>query len=213
MEKVYYIIEYKYNKEKNIPYQYMSTKIAKKNFDNLCDNVMYKISDYISPILYKYNISPNQITILGIISGIMASYYLYIDELHLSLLCIMISCFFDDLDGHHARKYKLVTKFGDLLDHIGDIVKTVCLIYVIYVKYFSNFYNIKELIAFLLIINFVHNSCIYEILDTDNIIFKRKFCIYPKNYIESVLNITKHFQNTILIVYLYIYLYYIKYYT
>tara|TARA_Y100000739_G_C20428101_1_gene382088 strand:+ start:53 stop:628 length:576 start_codon:yes stop_codon:yes gene_type:complete len=191
----------------------MSSKISNKNFDNVFDNLMYRLSDKISPILYKYNITPNQITILGIISGLISCYYLYIDELHLSFLFIMISCFFDDLDGHHARKYKLVSKFGDLLDHVGDIIKTICLIYVIYIKYFSNFYNIKELIIFILIINFIHNSCIYEILDTNNAIFNRKFCVYPKNYIESILSITKHFQNTILIVYLYIYLYYIKYYT
>jgi len=190
----------------------MSTKISDKNFDNLFDNVMYNLSDYISPILYKYNITPNQITVLGIITGLMASYYLYIDELHLSLLFITLSCFFDDLDGHHARKYKLVSKFGDLLDHIGDIIKVACLLYVLYVKYFSNFYNIKELIIIILIVNFVHNSCIYEILDKHNTIFNRKFCVYPTNYIENVLNITKHFQNTILLVYLYIYLYYIKYY-
>ena len=36
---------------------------------------------------------------------------------------MILSCFFDNLDGHHARKYKLVSKFGDMLDHIGDIVK------------------------------------------------------------------------------------------
>ena len=82
----------------------MSTKFSNKNFDNLFDNVMYNLSDYISPILYKYNITPNQITILGIITGLMASYYLYIDELHLSLLFIMLSCFFDDLDGHYVQE-------------------------------------------------------------------------------------------------------------
>ncbi len=194
----------------------MSTKISDKNFDSVVDNVMYNLSDNVSPILYKYNITPNQITVLGIITGLMASYYLYIDELHLSLLFITISSFFDNLDGHHARKYKLTSKFGDLLDHIGDIIKVCCLIYVLYVKYFKHFYNIKELfiviLIVILIVNFVHNSCIYEILDKHNTIFNRKFCVYPTNYIENILSITKYFQNTILLVYLYIYLYYIKYY-
>ena len=191
----------------------MSTKISDKNFDSVVDNVMYNLSDNISPILYKYNITPNQITVLGIITGLMASYYLYIDELHLSLLFITLSCFFDNLDGHHARKYKLTSKFGDLLDHIGDIIKVCCLIYVLYIKYFSHFYIIKEIFIVILIVNFVHNSCIYEILDKNNNIFNRKFCVYPTNYIETILSITKYFQNTILLVYLYIYLYYIKYYT
>lgn len=190
----------------------MSTKVPKKNFDNLFDNAMYNLSEKISPTLYKYNITPNQITILGIISGLVACYYLYIDQLHLSLVFIILSCFLDDLDGHHARKYKLVSKFGDLLDHFGDILKTACLIYVIYSKYYNDFYNIKELILIILVVNFIHNSCIYEILDKHNTIFNRKYCVYPKNNIENILNITKHFQNTILIVYLYIYLYYIKYY-
>ena len=87
----------------------MSIKVPKKNFDNLFDNAMYNLSEKISPTLYKYNITPNQITILGIISGLVACYYLYIDQLHLSLVFIILSCFLDDLDGHHARKYKLVS--------------------------------------------------------------------------------------------------------
>ena len=33
-------------------------------------------------------------------------------------------CFLDDLDDHHARKYKLVSKFGDLLKSFLDILKT-----------------------------------------------------------------------------------------
>ena len=46
---------------------YMSTKVSQKNFDNILDNYLYNLSDKISPLLYKLNITPNQITILGLI--------------------------------------------------------------------------------------------------------------------------------------------------
>ena len=185
----------------------MSSKLSNIILDNFVDELSYKLADHISPVAYKFNITPNQITILGIITGLAGCYYLYIDNLYLSFLLIMISFFLDCLDGHHARKYKLTSEFGDLLDHIGDIIKTTTLIYILYIKYFSDFYNIKELIVFILVINFIHNSCTYELLDKDNKIFKRKFCIYPKTYIKSALNITKYLSNGILLIYLYIYIY------
>ena len=190
----------------------MSTKVSQKNFDNILDNYLYNLSDKISPFLYKLNITPNQITILGLISGLSACYYLYTDQIHLSFFLILLSAFFDDLDGHHARKYKLVSPFGDQLDHMCDVIKTLALFYVLYTKYFNEFYNIKEVFIFIFIINYIHNSCIYKITNTNGSVFHKDFCIYPKNNIEQILNITKHFQNGILIVYLYIYLYYIKYY-
>ena len=42
---------------------------------------------------------------------------------------------FDCMDGHYARKYKLVSKFGDYYDHIKDILVVVGLIIVLIIRY------------------------------------------------------------------------------
>ena len=95
----------------------MSTKVPKKNFDNLFDNAMYNLSEKISPTLYKYNITPNQITILGIISGLVACYYLYIDQLHLSLVFIILSCFIGL--GQPFKITDLNCNLKPILNHTG----------------------------------------------------------------------------------------------
>ena len=60
---------------------------------------------------------------------------------------------YDVLDGNYAKKYKMVTKFGDLYDHIKDISVNILLVFVFY-KYMTFKHN-KRLCLILLIITII----------------------------------------------------------
>ncbi len=62
----------------------------------------------------------------------------------------------DDLDGAFARQYDMVTKFGDYLDHGCDILTSVLLLVVIYVK-FGIKYTIPVVLLYIAAV--YHISC------------------------------------------------------
>lgn len=112
--------------EKNI------IKVPYELMDNLSAN-FYHISDKISPRLSNYGITPNMITLLRAFLGVLAITLLNKNKL-LAAVLIVIFYFLDCLDGHHARKNKMITKFGDYFDHIVDILFGICIVLYIYPK-------------------------------------------------------------------------------
>lgn len=92
--------------------------------DNLIDpfeKILYQISNLLLPIFYKLNLTPNMLTTIGNIFGIISIYYLYQKNIIYFIIFSLLRLFFDCSDGEMARKYKMYSKFGDLYDHISDI--------------------------------------------------------------------------------------------
>ena len=112
--------------EKNI------IKVPYELMDNLSAN-FYHISDKISPHLANNGITPNMITLFRALLGVMTMALLNKNKL-LAAVLIVIFYFLDCLDGHHARKNKMITKFGDYFDHIVDILFGISLVLYIYPK-------------------------------------------------------------------------------
>ena len=124
--------------------------------DNPIDVLLYKHIDTITPILNKYNLTPNHITAVSLLFGISASYYLFHDKYFLSAITWFLAYYFDCVDGKLARQYDMVTKFGDYFDHSSDIFKVLLLIYVMYLKLKGKrFSKLLILIFTLIIINFM----------------------------------------------------------
>ena len=105
-----------------------------EHMDNPFDSLILSYIDPISDILRNCSphIIPNMITTVGLFVGIASIYCLekeyYVYAFGLYLLCY----FFDCLDGHYARKYNMVTRFGDYYDHFRDLFVNVsvgCLIW------------------------------------------------------------------------------------
>jgi phosphatidylglycerophosphate synthase len=69
-----------------------------------------------------FNFTPNMITGINILCFLLCLYYLYAKQYHLGVLFLILTYLFDALDGFYARKYKMETYFGDLLDHYTDYV-------------------------------------------------------------------------------------------
>ena len=68
----------------------------------------------------------------------------------------MISYIFDCYDGYYARKYNMVTKFGDYYDHIHDLTKHILLFYVLYKKDPKKTIKYIPIVILLTIATFIH---------------------------------------------------------
>ena len=90
--------------------------------ENPFDNVMYIFVEFLAPYAHKLGLSPNMITTFKVIFSIASIYYLYKHLFIVAIFLYIISYFCDCLDGYVARKYDMVSKFGDLYDHISDVI-------------------------------------------------------------------------------------------
>ena len=105
-------------------------KIEKRH-ENPLDNILIDLSDALCPFFKKLGFTPNWITTLSLIFGLLAVYCLYKGYLWLFAILYFISYFFDNMDGNYARKYNMTSKIGDYYDHIKDIVVVLVLLFVL----------------------------------------------------------------------------------
>ena len=79
---------------------------------------------------YQNRYKPNHLTTLSFISQLSGIWYLLdYDTVSFSVL-YFLGYYFDCVDGPMARKYDMVTVFGDWYDHVTDIL---CFIWVIHI--------------------------------------------------------------------------------
>jgi len=69
----------------------------------------------------KKNI-PNYITLLNLLSGMMAIYFVFKQEWEMAFLFLFIGIFFDFIDGFVARKLNVSSEMGLQLDSLADMV-------------------------------------------------------------------------------------------
>lgn len=143
----------------------------KKEFENPFDNILIDICELVSPFFHKLNFTPNGITTLSLITGLLSCYFLHKNKPYLSVSFLLLSYFFDCLDGFYARKYNMITKFGDCYDHVKDLVVNISLPYILYNRN-KHKLNRKELIIFI----FIFSIYMY----TMNIHFSLQEMIYDK---------------------------------
>ena len=109
-------------------------KIAKE-FENPLDNLFIDGSEKLSPLFKKLKMTPNMITFISLIFGILAIYCLYKNHIIAFGIFYLISHFFDCFDGHFARKYKMVSRGGDLFDHIKDAIVFIGIVIIFIIKF------------------------------------------------------------------------------
>tara|TARA_Y100000389_G_C17286929_1_gene425949 strand:- start:160 stop:735 length:576 start_codon:yes stop_codon:yes gene_type:complete len=135
----------------------MSRKLKIED-ENPIDNLIYEIVESLDPIFYRLNFTPNIITTLSLLTGLLSGYYFYKNN-YICIPLYIISYILDCSDGYFARKYKMTSKFGDYYDHISDTIKNVLIIYIIYMKAKPKYKNeIFLLILLFIILSFYHMS-------------------------------------------------------
>src|SRR3989304_4470904 len=98
--------------------------------DNPIDNFILKIVDPLCPLFKALHFTPNGITTISLVFGLLSAYLLYKGHPYLFGITFFISYFFDCMDGYYARKYNMVTRFGDIYDHVKDIVVILIILYI-----------------------------------------------------------------------------------
>ncbi|WP_456400968.1 CDP-alcohol phosphatidyltransferase family protein [Persephonella sp.] len=77
----------------------------------------------ISPVvelLHRLNISPNVITIIGLLLILTGSVFLYLKSFLLGGFFILLGNLCDAVDGALARKFRKESKFGAFIDSVSD---------------------------------------------------------------------------------------------
>jgi len=110
------------------------TKVPSE-LNNPIDNIFVNIGEYLSPFFKKLNFTPNILTTISFASGLLSSYFYIKNKYLFSGIFILLDVFFDDFDGYYARKYDMVTKFGDWYDHITDLIVFILILFLIFKKY------------------------------------------------------------------------------
>ena len=87
------------------------------------NNILDKIETPIVTFLHKLNISPNLLSVFGLILGIIAAVFIALDDLILAALFLIIGAIADLFDGSLARKFNKETDFGAFLDSVIDRVQ------------------------------------------------------------------------------------------
>jgi len=103
-------------------------------YENPVDNVLIDLNEHVNPIYHALGMVPNHVTGLSALFGIASVYALAHGSYVASGVLYAVSYYFDVADGNYARAYGMVSKFGDLLDHVKDVLVVAGLYAVILFK-------------------------------------------------------------------------------
>jgi phosphatidylglycerophosphate synthase len=185
----------------------MTRKIP-EHLENPVDNLIYKNMNSISKLAREFKLTPNMITTLSAIFGFVAIYFILKDKFIIGAVLYFISYYFDCLDGFYARKYDMVTKFGDYYDHIKDVFIFGALIYVLLKKKLYTGFIFVVPIILLTIAHFGCQELYYNKNESGSLNITKYFCPCKndKSNLEEVLRCTRWLGSGTLILLFCIYL-------
>lgn len=93
------------------------------------DIYMFKFINMHLDMYYKLGFTPNMVTTLSIIFGLLAAYEIIYGNFIFAAFLVLVSYYLDCVDGKLARKYNMVSQLGDYYDHFGDLFKYILIIY------------------------------------------------------------------------------------
>lgn len=170
-----------------------------KEIENPMDNILLNICEDVSPTFYNNGYTPNMITTLSVISTIIVVLLLLNANYIWAAIFYLIAYFFDCLDGHYARKYNMVTVFGDYYDHITDTLKIIAVLSTLYYINSKKFMTILPILIIFVVLMLVHFGCqelYYNSSGSESLDFTKKLCPVENNNKEEIKNkmhFTKYF--------------------
>jgi phosphatidylglycerophosphate synthase len=81
---------------------------------------------------YQNGFTPNLVTTISILIGMLSAGAVYYQHFAVGAVLFIVAYYLDCVDGKLARKYHLVTAFGDFYDHFGDVFKFALVAYALY---------------------------------------------------------------------------------
>lgn len=165
--------------------------------ENPIDVYIIKICNILSPFLKKSNMTANDLTTFSLLFGFASAYCLLKKIKYIPGIYLFISYFFDCSDGFYARKYNMVSKFGDIYDHVKDFIVILLIIFILYKQ------NRKKgiiLIFIICLLSFSHLGCQEHYyrnnkqheIHSDTLSHCRYLCPFEHD-IENALLVSKYF--------------------
>lgn len=125
-----------------------------ENLENPIDRYIVKFVEYTSDTIHKIGITPNMITTARLFIGLLSIYFLLSGNYNMASILFFVSYVLDCQDGYHARKYNMMSRFGDYYDHVSDILVSSLFILILIIKlykYRQNNFIFGLIIAYLII--------------------------------------------------------------
>ena len=97
------------------------------------------LTDYPIDLSYKYNLTPNVLTTISFALQFYSVQLLYLNYRVSYFILYLLGYYFDCIDGPMARRYNMVTTFGDFYDHSTDVF---C--YILSINYYINYLNLLD---------------------------------------------------------------------
>ena len=99
-------------------------------------NFTYPVVNLFLKTIYDIKLTPNMITTITLIIRLVCVYFLY-NNIYVKSVPILyfISWITDAMDGELARTYDMKSKFGGIYDYVVDLITTILLFLVLYIKY------------------------------------------------------------------------------
>lgn len=159
------------------------------------DICLLKFIDTHLDTYYKLGFTPNMITTIGIIFGLLSMYNIFHSNFKIAAFLLLCAYYFDCVDGKLARKYNLQTKLGDYYDHFGDLFKIIIILYALYKTNPTRLKNITLIIIFLISSMMIHlgyQEIIYNKNESPTLNFSKKLIEFDKNP-EKTIQYTRYF--------------------
>ncbi len=141
-----------------------------------CDIYLLNFIDTHLDYYKKLGFTPNMITTISIIFGLLSMYNIFKDNHAIAAILLLIAYYFDCVDGKLARKYNMQTVVGDYYDHFGDVFKIVIIIYALYKTNPMKFNKIKFLLMILILLMIIHlgyQETIYDFNESPTLDFAK----------------------------------------
>jgi phosphatidylglycerophosphate synthase len=170
-------------------------------YDNPIDNICYDISEFLAPHFRKVSATPNQITTLSLCFGLLSAYALSNRSrrgVGWFVVLYLVQFVLDCLDGHYARKYKMISEIGDWYDHVKDVVLYLLICYILTTKYgLSKHYVALTVVIVLPILQYIYNGCVSVYRNTSSrkgqvtsMTLGEKMCHYDHNSPQLIRNLS-----------------------
>lgn len=136
--------------------------------------------DWTIPCWRSVGFTPNMLTTLSLISTLLFGYFFYKNNL-LSIVFLLLHMYFDEADGHLARRYKMTSKFGDYYDHGVDMLFGGLFLFSLY-KNTKGKTRVTAISLFVIISAMfsVYMGCVSKFNKKESIAFMEKLCIKPE---------------------------------
>lgn len=150
-------------------------------YSDFISNYFYQqIAFYITTLLVKTKVTPNSVTYLSLLIGVLSAFSIYIGHLYLSVFLLNISFILDCVDGQIARAKQLQSEFGMWLDNISDrVVENIILIGMFFIQSDNNIFVVG--IVLLIFLN------MYYAYISDMLIYAKKQGYKKLTYKEKIL--------------------------